>query len=61
MVEYFNKNQSSPKADFLCNPVAKQILDFLDGRTRGAELLHALYDHVLDEPIPKRMRELLKK
>jgi hypothetical protein len=39
--------------------VSQQIADFLDGRTHGEELLHALYDHVLDEPIPESMRRLL--
>jgi hypothetical protein len=34
------------------------LLDFLDGRTDGEELFHALYDHVLDEPVPERMRAL---
>ena len=38
--------------------VGEQLLDFLDGRTDGGELLHALYDHVLDEPVPERMRAL---
>ena len=38
--------------------VGEQLLDFLDGRTDGEELLHALYDHVLDEPVPERMRAL---
>jgi hypothetical protein len=37
-----------------------QIADFLDGRTHGEELLHALYDHVLDEPIPPQMKALLR-
>jgi hypothetical protein len=37
----------------------EQIAAFLDGRTHGEELLHALYDHVLDEPIPPQMRALL--
>jgi hypothetical protein len=40
--------------------VEKQIRDFLDGRTHGEDLLHALHDHVLDEPIPERMRALLR-
>ena len=40
--------------------VEEQILNFLDGRTHGEELLHALHDHVLDEPIPERMRALLR-
>ncbi len=40
--------------------VGEQLLDFLDGRTDGEELLHALYDHVLDEPVPERMRALFR-
>lgn len=40
--------------------VEEQMLKFLDGRTHGEELLHALYDHVLDEPIPERMRALFQ-
>jgi len=40
------------------DPVKEQVLDFLDGRTHGEELLHALYDHILAEPIPERMRAL---
>jgi hypothetical protein len=38
--------------------VGKQLLDFIDGRTDGEELLHTLYDHVLDEPVPQRIRAL---
>jgi hypothetical protein len=41
--------------------VEQQISDFLDGRTHGEELLHALHDHVLDEPIPERMLALLRR
>src|SRR6266481_5581025 len=41
-------------ASFLLPPLEDQIADFLDGRTHGESLLHALYDHVLDEPIPER-------
>ncbi|MGH7090808.1 MAG: hypothetical protein ACREE4_08170 [Stellaceae bacterium] len=40
--------------------VEDQIIAFLDGRTHGEELLHALYDHVLDEPIPPQMKALLR-
>jgi hypothetical protein len=40
--------------------IRDQIIDFLDGRTHGEELLHALYDHVLDEPLPAAMRALLR-
>jgi hypothetical protein len=37
-----------------------KVNDFLDGKTHGEELLHALYDYVLDEPIPERIRSLFK-
>jgi len=38
-----------------------QIRAFLDGETDGEELLHAIYDHVLDEPMPERLRAILKR
>lgn len=37
-----------------------EIRAFLAGKTDGEDLLHALYDHVLDEPIPERLRAILK-
>lgn len=40
--------------------VEARIAAFLDGRTNGEELLHALYDHVLDEPIPQSLRAVLR-
>jgi hypothetical protein len=40
--------------------VTDRIADFLDGRTHGEDLLHELYDHVLEEPIPQSMRALLE-
>jgi hypothetical protein len=40
--------------------VADRIADFLDGRTHGEDLFHELYDQVLAEPIPHRMRMLLR-
>ncbi len=40
--------------------VHDRIAAFLDGRTNGEELLHKLYDHVLDEPIPEAMRRLFE-
>jgi hypothetical protein len=40
--------------------IEKQILDFLEGKTHGEVLLHALHDYVLDEPIPERMRALFQ-
>lgn len=41
--------------------VDREIRDFLAGRTDGEDLLHALYDHVLDEPVPARLRALLRR
>ncbi|HVC52967.1 MAG TPA: NepR family anti-sigma factor [Stellaceae bacterium] len=39
----------------------EEIRAFLTGRTNGGSLLHALYDHILDEPVPTRLRTLLEK
>ena len=41
--------------------VTARIAAFLDGRTNGEDLLHELYDYVLDEPVPENMRALLRK
>ena len=50
----------TPAAKIAPNPVAARIAAFLDGELDGGELLHALYDHVLNEPIPAAMRALLE-
>jgi hypothetical protein len=39
--------------------VVDRIAAFLAGRTHGEDLLHELYDYVLEEPVPRRMREVL--
>jgi hypothetical protein len=39
--------------------VPERIAAFLDGKTCGEDLLHELYDHVLQEPIPEAMRAIL--
>ena len=49
-----------PQPPLVPGSVADRIAAFLDGRTHGEELLHELYDYVLEEPIPQRMRALLK-
>jgi hypothetical protein len=41
--------------------IDKDIRDFLAGKNEGEDLLHALYDHVLDEPVPERLRAVLKR
>ena len=45
-------------ARFLRPSLEDQIADFLDGKTHGESLLHALYDDILDEPVPDQMRGL---
>jgi len=42
------------------SPIDSEIRDFLDGKTDGEDVLHALYDHVLDEPVPERLLALLR-
>ena len=49
-----------PQPPIVPRSVADRIADFLDGRTHGEDLLHELYDHILEEPIPQRMRAPLK-
>ena len=49
-----------PESAFPQDAIADRIKDFFAGRTHGEELLHALYDHVLDEAIPERMRSLFR-
>jgi hypothetical protein len=41
--------------------VDARIRAFLAGQTDGEDVLHEIYDHVLDEPIPESMRALLKR
>jgi hypothetical protein len=40
--------------------IDNDIRDFVAGRNDGEDLLHALYDHVLDEPIPERLLSVLR-
>jgi hypothetical protein len=57
-----HRDGASSRGGFSYSPYLEaRIAAFLDGRTCGEELLHALYDHVLDEPIPPSMRALLNK
>jgi hypothetical protein len=41
--------------------VDARIRAFLAGETDGEDVLHEIYDDVLDEPIPESMRALLKR
>jgi 2C-methyl-D-erythritol 2,4-cyclodiphosphate synthase len=40
--------------------VDSDIRDFLAGKNDGEIVLHALYDHVLDEPVPQFLRDVLR-
>jgi hypothetical protein len=37
-----------------------EIRAFLTGKTDGAALLHALYDEILDEPVPEGMLAIVR-
>lgn len=43
------------------SPIDRDIRDFLDGKNDGEDLLRALYDHVLDEPVPERLKAPLRR
>jgi hypothetical protein len=40
--------------------VDRRIRAFLSGESHGEDVLGALYGHVADEPVPERLRALLK-
>jgi hypothetical protein len=46
-------------AEFL--PVSSQIAHFLAGNTTGRALFQALYDYVLDEPVPPQLTDMLRR
>ncbi len=39
----------------------REIRDFVNGKTNGEDLLHAIYDHVLDEAVPVRLTALVRR
>ena len=51
---------SLPEAKTPVCSVDRRIRAFLSGRTDGQDVLHALYDHVLDEPVPERLLAALR-
>lgn len=49
-----------PVTDEIDSVVETAILRFINGETDGQELLHALYDEPLDEPVPESMLSLVR-
>ena len=41
--------------------VERQIIDFLNGRSDGAELMLAIYGDVAAEPLPPRLAQLVER
>jgi hypothetical protein len=50
-----------PGGTLIESSVPARVAAFLDGTTCGEDLLHALYDYVLEEPIPEAMLAALDK
>jgi hypothetical protein len=42
------------------SPIDRRIRAFLSGESRGEDVLGTLYGAVADEPVPERLRVLLK-
>lgn len=55
-----NFRSRHPLAELPAHSIEARVRAFLEGQTNGEDVLHALYDHVLDEAIPYAMRRLLK-
>jgi hypothetical protein len=41
--------------------IDRRIRAFLDGGSHGEDVLDALYGHIAEEPIPERLRALLRR
>jgi hypothetical protein len=41
--------------------LAAEMRAFLAGYDTGGNLLHTLYDHILDEPVPARLRAAVRR
>jgi hypothetical protein len=54
------KLQPVTQSRIVVSPVDRDIRDFLSGKNHGEDVLHAIYDNVLDEPVPQRLLDALK-
>jgi hypothetical protein len=54
--------QITSKAPLLAPAAARRetLRGFLAGDNDGEVLLHGIYDHVLEEPVPEELRKLLE-
>jgi hypothetical protein len=49
------------ESDIAVRSVDDRIRAFLSGETNGEDVLGEIYDRVLDEPIPDRLRAILRR
>jgi len=49
------------ESDIAVRSVDDRIRAFLSGETNGEDVLGEIYDHVLEEPIPDRLRAVLRR
>jgi hypothetical protein len=54
------KNHDAVEPRIAMSWIDRDIRDFLAGKTDGEDVLHALYDHVIDEAVPQRLLDVLK-
>lgn len=54
--------QLTLRAPFLAPAASRRetLRGFLDGDNDGEVLLHGIYDHVLEEPVPEELMRLLE-
>ena len=53
--------RSIPVQQIYITSVDSRIRAFLDGDTIGEDVLHDIYDQVLDEAVPERLLAVLKR
>ena len=58
---YLAVKQIPVQPPVVVSPVDAEIRSFLAGENDGEDLLHAIYDHVLDEPIPERLLAIVRR
>ncbi|MBV9827230.1 MAG: hypothetical protein JO001_16430 [Alphaproteobacteria bacterium] len=49
-----------PVSQIVISSTERDIRDFLNGKNNGEDLLHAMYDDILDEAVPERLLAVLR-